>query len=89
MTITAEKRSAALQFGRPFRITLPIPGSFSTPLSRAHVATCYYLDEVTIGIPRCGWVARRMRNGFVATRAERIWMSSGRRVSIFDVESCP
>lgn len=87
MTITAEKRAAALQFGRPFRMTLPIPGSFSTPLSRAHVATCYYLDEVTIGIPRCGWVASRIDRVFAAGRRERFW-AARRQDRIFDAGAC-
>ena len=85
MTITAQKRAAALQFGRPFRITLPIPASFSTPLSRAHVATCYY--AVTIGIPRCGWFASRIDRVFAAGRRERFW-AARRQDKIFDAGAC-
>lgn len=85
--MTFASRLALVQLGRPFKMTLPPPATSGSRLGRLHLINLYSAQQ--LGTPRCGWLARRMRNGFVATRAERIWMSSGRRVSIFDVEACP
>lgn len=87
MTTTAPKRAAALQFGRPFRMTLPPPGDFPSALGRAHVAACYHLDVVTIGVPRCGWVAGRMDRVFSAGHRQRFW-AAGRQDRVFETGAC-
>ncbi len=55
--MTAPYRAAALQYGRSFRITLPVPDGTTTVIERAHGCFSYvpkYIPE-SIGTPRCGW----------------------------------
>lgn len=87
MTTTAPKRAAALQFGQAFRLTMPLPGTLTTPLARAHGASCYHLDVVTIGMPRCGWEADRMGRIFAASRRQRFWAAS-RQDRVFEGGAC-
>ena len=87
MTTTAEKRAAAIQFGRPFRTLLPPVGSFPSALARANLLACYHLDVVTIGIPRCGWTTSRSWMVFEAGERPRFW-AAGRSVRVFDSEGC-
>ena len=55
MTDTAGKRSAALQVGRPWRMTLPEPDGSIDAYNRAHLAFSYWIEFISIGTPRCGW----------------------------------
>lgn len=77
--MTAGHRAAAIQYGRPFRITLPHPDGASSALERSHGVFCYTLYvPLFMGTPRCGWQASGLRRRWVASGAgERLWVVSG------------
>lgn len=85
---TEPKRAAALQFGRPFRITLPPPDGVSTPLERAHGVSCYYVEPSPFGVPRCGWtVAATDRIFWIPSSLSVIQVSAND--DVFSFRSCP
>ena len=48
---------AALQLGKPFRVTLPAADGTIDSADRAHLVFAYYVAPQEIGEARCGWVA--------------------------------
>lgn len=55
MIDTAAKRGSALQIGRPWRMTTPLPDGTVDAFDRAHLAFSYHIEQEAIGVPRCGW----------------------------------
>ncbi len=77
--MTAGHRAAAIQYGRPFRITLPAPDGASSALERSHGVFCYHLTSVVfMGTPRCGWQSPGLQRRWAASGAGgRLWVVSG------------
>jgi len=88
--IDAAHRAAALQYGRPFRVTLPVPAAGSSAIERAHGVFCYALAAapVIMGTPRCGWIAGRRRfHWSVSGMQARRWVS-GRVGVVIQAGAC-
>ena len=88
MTDTADKRSAALQVGRPWRMTLPEPDGNIDAFNRSHLAFSYWIEFVSIGTPRCGWsVPASDRVFFVPPNAAVFQIGPADR--LFEFQRCP
>jgi len=86
---TPAHRAAALQFGRPFRVTLPIPDGASSQLKRAHGVFSYWIETTSVmGIPRCGWsVSPVNRYWYALSVRGRVW-DSGRNDVVIRAGAC-
>lgn len=88
MTDTADKRAAAVQVGRPFRMTLPVPDGSIDVGNRAHLAYSYYIEFISIGTPRCGWSVWPADRVFLVPPAAAVF-EIGPADSLFEFRRCP
>lgn len=67
---------SALQFGRPFRITLPEADGTIDAGDLAHLVFAYYIAPQAIGEARCGWTADAEARVWGSGRYGRVWFVS-------------
>lgn len=88
MTDTADKRSAALQVGRPWRMTLPEPDGSIDAFNRSHLAFSYYIEFISIGVPRCGWLTYPADRIFLIPPNTAVFQP-GPADTVFEFARCP